>query len=192
MLIIDRSCELAVSRHRTASLTLTLIILQEPRGVPQVMSVYPQLSSNSALWKVSCYQLSFLWSQHQATTSTFTMSSGTSGSDEKISGAKIDPLASETKYNTPLDTSSRGATGTDKSIDHWCRLVGMVNYFPRGTLLLSSTLSFPRLPALACLPPTYPTPHRSSFAPVIPHSLSHRLAPPCVFPHQSLSLAFSN
>ncbi|KAK5464953.1 hypothetical protein LTS15_001516 [Exophiala xenobiotica] len=45
------------------------------------------------------------------------MSSGTSGSDEKISGTKIDPLASETKANQPHDQSSRGVAGTDRSID---------------------------------------------------------------------------
>ncbi|KAJ9621988.1 hypothetical protein H2203_006869 [Taxawa tesnikishii (nom. ined.)] len=45
------------------------------------------------------------------------MSTGTSGSDEKISGAKIQPLDSETKYNTAHDQSSRGAAGTDRSID---------------------------------------------------------------------------
>ena len=45
------------------------------------------------------------------------MSSGASGSDEKISGSKIHPLASETKYNVPLDTSSRGVVGTDRNID---------------------------------------------------------------------------
>ncbi|KIW12591.1 hypothetical protein PV08_09869 [Exophiala spinifera] len=43
--------------------------------------------------------------------------SGTSGSDEKISATKIDPLASDTKANQPHDQSSRGATGTDRSID---------------------------------------------------------------------------
>ena len=45
------------------------------------------------------------------------MSSGASGSDDKISGSKIDPLAPETKYNVPLDTSSRGVVGTDRNID---------------------------------------------------------------------------
>ena len=45
------------------------------------------------------------------------MSSGTSGSDEKISGSKIDPLASDTKANVPLDMSSRGAIGSDRNID---------------------------------------------------------------------------
>lgn len=45
------------------------------------------------------------------------MSSGASGSDEKISGAKIDPLASDTKANVPLDMSSRGAVGSDRNID---------------------------------------------------------------------------
>ncbi|KAL9019978.1 MAG: hypothetical protein Q9185_002768 [Variospora sp. 1 TL-2023] len=45
------------------------------------------------------------------------MSSGASGSDEKISAAKIDPLASETKANVPHDQSSRGAVGTDRNID---------------------------------------------------------------------------
>lgn len=46
-----------------------------------------------------------------------TMSSGASGSDEKISAAKIDPLASETKANVPHDQSSRGAVGSDRNID---------------------------------------------------------------------------
>ncbi|KAI9821064.1 MAG: hypothetical protein M1827_003797 [Pycnora praestabilis] len=45
------------------------------------------------------------------------MSSGVSGSDEKLSGAKIQPLESEVKDDTPLDTSSRGATGSDRNID---------------------------------------------------------------------------
>ncbi|KAI4173791.1 MAG: hypothetical protein LQ348_006482 [Seirophora lacunosa] len=45
------------------------------------------------------------------------MSSGASGSDEKISAAKIDPLASETKANVPHDQSSRGAVGSDRNID---------------------------------------------------------------------------
>lgn len=45
------------------------------------------------------------------------MSSGASGSDEKISGSKIDPLASDTKANVPLDMSSRGAVGSDRTID---------------------------------------------------------------------------
>lgn len=34
-----------------------------------------------------------------------------------ISGAKIQPLDSETKANVPLDTSSRGSAGTDRTID---------------------------------------------------------------------------
>lgn len=45
------------------------------------------------------------------------MSSGTSGSDEKISGAKIDPLASDQKTGGPHDMASRGVTGTDRNID---------------------------------------------------------------------------
>jgi hypothetical protein len=45
------------------------------------------------------------------------MSSGTSGSDEKISGAKIDPLASDQKKGVTHDLSSRGVTGTDRTID---------------------------------------------------------------------------
>ena len=45
------------------------------------------------------------------------MSSGTSGSDEKISGSKIDPLASDIKANVPHDTSSRGVAGSDRNID---------------------------------------------------------------------------
>ncbi|MCJ1388686.1 hypothetical protein MMC18_001535 [Xylographa bjoerkii] len=44
------------------------------------------------------------------------MSTGTSGSDEKIGGTKIEPLAAEVKNNTPLDTSSRGATGTYQNV----------------------------------------------------------------------------
>ena len=46
----------------------------------------------------------------------FTMSTGASGADEKIGGSKIEPLATEVKNDTPLDTSSRGATGADRSI----------------------------------------------------------------------------
>ncbi|EMC99882.1 hypothetical protein BAUCODRAFT_128589 [Baudoinia panamericana UAMH 10762] len=45
------------------------------------------------------------------------MSSGASGSDEKISGAKIQPLDSETKYNQTHDLSSRGVAGSDRNID---------------------------------------------------------------------------
>ena len=45
------------------------------------------------------------------------MSSGASGSDEKISGSKIDPLASDIKDNVPKDLSSRGAAGSDHNID---------------------------------------------------------------------------
>ncbi|OQV05142.1 hypothetical protein CLAIMM_09928 [Cladophialophora immunda] len=45
------------------------------------------------------------------------MSSGTSGSDEKISATKIPPLDSAVKANRPHDQSSRGAAGTDRSID---------------------------------------------------------------------------
>ncbi|KAL8728156.1 MAG: hypothetical protein Q9181_005439 [Wetmoreana brouardii] len=45
------------------------------------------------------------------------MSSGASGSDEKISAAKIDPLASDVKANVPHDQSSRGAVGSDRNID---------------------------------------------------------------------------
>jgi len=44
-------------------------------------------------------------------------SRGTSGSDENISGAKIQPLNSETKEGVPLDQSSRGVVGTDSTID---------------------------------------------------------------------------
>jgi len=42
---------------------------------------------------------------------------GASGSDEKISGAKIQPLDSETKYDQPHDLSSRGSAGSDHNID---------------------------------------------------------------------------
>ncbi|KAK5122886.1 hypothetical protein LTR85_003451 [Meristemomyces frigidus] len=45
------------------------------------------------------------------------MSSGASGSDEKISAAKIQPLDSDVKYNQTHDTSARGVAGTDRSID---------------------------------------------------------------------------
>ncbi|KAI6876689.1 hypothetical protein KC338_g315 [Hortaea werneckii] len=51
------------------------------------------------------------------------MSSGASGSDEKISASKclphtqIQPLDSEQKFNTTHDLSSRGATGSDRNID---------------------------------------------------------------------------
>lgn len=45
------------------------------------------------------------------------MSSGASGSDEKISGTKIDPLASEMKDNVPHDQSSCGVVGSDRNID---------------------------------------------------------------------------
>ncbi|KAL8701373.1 MAG: hypothetical protein Q9201_004942 [Fulgogasparrea decipioides] len=45
------------------------------------------------------------------------MSSGASGSDEKIPAAKIDPLASDVKANVPHDQSSRGAVGSDRNID---------------------------------------------------------------------------
>ncbi|KAL9077879.1 MAG: hypothetical protein Q9157_003210 [Trypethelium eluteriae] len=63
------------------------------------------------------------------------MSSGASGSDEKVSGiekgslkiqqltipkisaSKIEPLASEQKYNVEHDLSSRGAAGSDRNID---------------------------------------------------------------------------
>ena len=45
------------------------------------------------------------------------MSTGASGSDEKISGAKIDPLASDQKEGIPHDQGSRGVAGTDRSID---------------------------------------------------------------------------
>lgn len=45
------------------------------------------------------------------------MSSGASGSDEKISATKIDPLASETKANVPHDQSSRGAVESDRNVD---------------------------------------------------------------------------
>ena len=44
------------------------------------------------------------------------MSSGASGSDEQISGSKVEPLASNAKEGVPLDTSSRGSVGTDRSI----------------------------------------------------------------------------
>ena len=40
-----------------------------------------------------------------------------SGSDEKISGAKITPLESETKHGVEHDISNRGAVGTDTNID---------------------------------------------------------------------------
>ena len=40
-----------------------------------------------------------------------------SGSDEKISGTKISPLASETKYGVEHDISNRGAAGSDYNID---------------------------------------------------------------------------
>ncbi|KAL1636279.1 hypothetical protein SLS56_001259 [Neofusicoccum ribis] len=40
------------------------------------------------------------------------------GRDETISGAKIQPLDSETKHNVEHDLSSRGAAGTDHNIDH--------------------------------------------------------------------------
>ncbi|GME22559.1 set domain-containing protein [Neofusicoccum parvum] len=43
---------------------------------------------------------------------------GFTGRDETISGAKIQPLDSETKHNVEHDLSSRGAAGTDHSIDH--------------------------------------------------------------------------
>ncbi|EXJ72408.1 uncharacterized protein A1O5_04912 [Cladophialophora psammophila CBS 110553] len=42
---------------------------------------------------------------------------GTSGSDEKISATKIQPLDSEIKSNQSRDQSSRVATGTNRSID---------------------------------------------------------------------------
>ncbi|PSK46567.1 hypothetical protein B9Z65_5535 [Elsinoe australis] len=45
------------------------------------------------------------------------MSSGASGSDEKISAAKIQPLDSETKYNQARDQSSRGSAGSDRNLD---------------------------------------------------------------------------
>ncbi|KAI9659045.1 MAG: hypothetical protein M1821_002005 [Bathelium mastoideum] len=45
------------------------------------------------------------------------MSSGASGSDEKISASKIDPLASDQKYGVEHDLSSRGAAGSDRNID---------------------------------------------------------------------------
>lgn len=45
------------------------------------------------------------------------MSSGASGSDEKISASKIQPLDSETKYNQTHDLSSRGVAGSDRNID---------------------------------------------------------------------------
>ncbi|MCJ1445681.1 MAG: hypothetical protein MMC23_006186 [Stictis urceolatum] len=45
------------------------------------------------------------------------MSSGASGSDEKISGSKVEPLRSEVKDNTSLDQTSRGAAGSDRNID---------------------------------------------------------------------------
>lgn len=43
--------------------------------------------------------------------------SGASGSDEKISASKIQPLDSETKNNQEHDTSSRGVAGSDRNID---------------------------------------------------------------------------
>ncbi|KIX96809.1 uncharacterized protein Z520_07529 [Fonsecaea multimorphosa CBS 102226] len=42
---------------------------------------------------------------------------GTSGSDEKLSATKIQPLDSAVKEHQPHDQSSRGAAGTDRSID---------------------------------------------------------------------------
>ena len=42
---------------------------------------------------------------------------GASGSDEKISASKIQPLDSETKHDQPHDQSSRGAAGSDRNID---------------------------------------------------------------------------
>jgi len=48
---------------------------------------------------------------------SFEVSSGTSGSDEKISSAKIDPLASDQREGVTHDLSSRGVIGTDRSID---------------------------------------------------------------------------
>ena len=36
--------------------------------------------------------------------------------DENISGAKVDPLASDVKDNAPLDASGRGSAGTDRTI----------------------------------------------------------------------------
>jgi len=45
------------------------------------------------------------------------MSTGASGSDEKISASKIEPLASDVKTNVPHDQSSRGVVGTDRNID---------------------------------------------------------------------------
>lgn len=40
-----------------------------------------------------------------------------SGSDEKVSGTKITPLESETKYGVEHDLGNRGAVGTDTNID---------------------------------------------------------------------------
>ncbi|KAI9664405.1 MAG: hypothetical protein M1831_002338 [Alyxoria varia] len=40
-----------------------------------------------------------------------------SGSDEKLSAAKVAPLASETKEGVPHDTSNRGAVGHDVDIE---------------------------------------------------------------------------
>ncbi|KAL2416512.1 hypothetical protein ABEF95_012908 [Exophiala dermatitidis] len=45
------------------------------------------------------------------------MSTGASGSDEKISATKIAPLDSGVKTNTTHDLSSRGSAGTDRNID---------------------------------------------------------------------------
>ncbi|KAK3716527.1 hypothetical protein LTR37_006423 [Vermiconidia calcicola] len=39
------------------------------------------------------------------------------GSDAKISGAKIDPLHSETKENVPRAESEGGVAGSDRNID---------------------------------------------------------------------------
>ena len=48
---------------------------------------------------------------------SFEISSRTLDLDEKISGAKIDPLASDQKEGITHDLSSRGVIGTDRSIN---------------------------------------------------------------------------
>lgn len=49
--------------------------------------------------------------------STDSLRRGASGSDEKISGAKIEPLDSDQKVGVPHDQSSRGVAGSDRNID---------------------------------------------------------------------------
>jgi fructose-1,6-bisphosphatase/inositol monophosphatase family enzyme len=69
------------------------------------------------------------------------MSSGTSGSDEKISAAKIEPLSSDQKAGVTHDLSSRGVTGTDSNIDQ-TRIdpIGGKGQYIRGFALFSSSL----------------------------------------------------